>query len=57
MNGEKYETRIEKISDLAHRMKFERTDSEMIAQAVEYLRDYVDLLLFIRVLSKGKHDK
>lgn len=49
---EKYETKIEKIGDLAYRMKFERTDSEMIAQAVEYLRDYVDLLLFIQVLSK-----
>ena len=39
------------LDDLIYRMRFERTDSDMVAEAVDYLRDYKDLLLVVNKLK------
>lgn len=49
---EKYETKIEKISDLAYRMKFERTDSEQDFRAHMHV-SIKDLLTFLTPARNG----
>lgn len=42
---------MSELDDLIYKMRFERTDSDMVAEAVEYLRDYRDLLLIVNKLK------
>ena len=42
---------MSELDDLIYRMRFERTDSDMVAEAVEYLRDYKDLLMIVNKLK------
>ena len=42
---------MSELNDLIYKMRFERTDSDAVTQAVEYLRDYKDLLVIVQKLK------
>ena len=42
---------MKSLDELIFTMRFERTDSDTIAEATEYLRDYKDLLVIVQKLK------
>ena len=42
---------MKKLDELIYTMRFQRTDSDTISDAVEQLRDYKDLLIVVHKLK------